>query len=230
MNHWKFSVVVAVKNEAQNIGILVDKLLAIFKERKEKGEIMELIIVDDDSTDGTTKIVDQRKSFFTEAGFELKTVLRIGHNGTVGAQIEGSRYSESEFVIIMDGDLQHDPSLVPLMMDLVDENVDLIVASRFVNGGGQNLDLQRSIISKIARLMALIFIKNSRVCSDPLSGFFLCRRNLISKLDITENGFKLLLYVLATNKDLRIVEIPFVMGERKHGESKLTRSLKKLVF
>ncbi len=230
MGEIKLSIVIAVKDEVQNIPPLFKEISTVYLNLKDSGFSTELIIVDDDSNDGTREIVTQKMKELISMGMGVKPIFRTGHSGTVSAQIAGAIASDGDYVVIMDGDLQHNPELIIPMSMLISDRVDLVVASRHVPGASNNLSFFRALISNIACLLAQAIIKNSRICTDPLSGFFICRRDLVLSLKPYERQNKLLLYILAKYKNLTIYEIPYLMKARMFGKSKITHSLRKTIF
>ncbi|MET1413902.1 glycosyltransferase family 2 protein [Roseibium sp. HPY-6] len=212
----ELSIILPSFNEAKNIPILVgllDKALA--------GIAWEAIVVDDNSPDGTTEVA--RSIAGTDP--RIRVIRRIGRRGLSGACIEGILSSSAPYVAVMDADLQHDETLLPKMFEAIkSDKTDLVVASRKVAGGtvGEGLSAIRAWGSNIANGLAQKLLNVT--LSDPMSGFFMVRRDkaeaLASKL--SPQGFKILLdLVSSANGTLKIKELPFTFRERQHGESKL---------
>jgi len=179
-----------------------------------------VIFVDDDSSDGTAMVAkaigagDQR----------VRCIRRLGRRGLAGACLEGILASQAKFVAVMDGDLQHDEAcLVDMLTKLRGNDLDLIVASRYINGGSaKGFSTWRGRYSNWANLMAQNFLGIQ--LSDPMSGFFMLRRNLAEDLapSLSTQGFKILLDIVATGRGrLRIAELPYSFRHRQYGESKL---------
>jgi hypothetical protein len=122
----------------------------------------------------------------------------------------------------MDADLQHPPELVPeLMRRAVEGDLDLVVASRRCEGGADGFGLLRGLLSEISTFAARrLFPQRLRTISDPMSGFFLLRRDAVTLERLRPRGFKILLELLLRNPDLRVDEVPFRFGRRYAGESK----------
>ncbi len=212
----ELSVILPSFNEAANIPILVkllDETLA--------GIAWEAIVVDDNSPDGTTEVA--RKIALRDP--RIRVIRRIGRRGLSGACIEGILASSAPYVAVMDADLQHDETLLPKMLtELRTGDVDLVVASRKVDGGttGEGLSKIRAWGSDIANSLAQKLLNVT--LKDPMSGFFMVRREKAEALapKLSPQGFKILLdLVSSANGALRIRELPFTFRERQHGESKL---------
>jgi len=210
------SVIVPVFKEVKNVPILVERLA-----RTLEGVAWEVIFVDDDSPDGTAEAVRQ----IARLDPRVRCIRRIGRRGLAGACIEGMLASSASAVAVMDGDLQHDETLLPAMLaKLQTGDVDLVVGSRFVSGGSaeQGFSKTRQRGSAAATLLAQkLFGVN---LSDPMSGFFMMDRGAFETVapKLSTRGFKILLDILASSRgSLRVAELPFVFGARQHGESKL---------
>ncbi|MEP3276378.1 MAG: glycosyltransferase family 2 protein [Stappiaceae bacterium] len=210
------TVVLPTYNECANIAPMVDRLV-----RTLDGIAWEAIFVDDDSPDGTAERVRQ----ISQEEPRVRCIRRIGRRGLSGACIEGILASSSEIVAVMDADLQHDETLLPKMFALISQDeADLVVASRYVDGGaaGEGLSSIRQKGSEFANYLARRLLGVS--LSDPMSGFFMIRRAEVETVAprLSSQGFKILLDIVATSKSqLRLRELPFTFREREHGESKL---------
>jgi len=210
------SVVVPVFKEVANVPILVERLT-----RALDGIAWEVIFVDDDSPDGTTEAA--RRIARTDP--RVRCIRRIGRRGLAGACIEGMLASSASAVAVMDGDLQHDETLLPAMFSkLQSGGVDLVIGSRFVDGGSaeQGFSKVRQRGSAAATLLAQRLF--GVTLSDPMSGFFMMDRRAFETVapKLSTRGFKILLDILASSRgSLRVAELPFVFGARQHGESKL---------
>nr|WP_310622173.1 glycosyltransferase family 2 protein [Pseudovibrio sp. M1P-2-3] len=212
----ELSIVLPTYNESQNISHVITAL-----QQALEGVAWEAIIVDDDSPDGTTETARQ----LAQTEPRLRVLRRLGRRGLSGACIEGILASSAAFVAVMDADLQHDARLLKEMLDFMRTGKwDLVVASRYISGGGVGVGLngKRVFASNIANGAArrLLGIK----LTDPMSGFFMMKRTLFENLapSLSKQGFKILLDIVASNKTpLRVKEVPLVFGRRKHGASKL---------
>lgn len=210
------SVVVPVFKEVANVPILVERLTRVLD-----GLAWEVIFVDDDSPDGTAEAA--RRIARTDP--RVRCIRRIGRRGLAGACIEGMLASSASVVAVMDGDLQHDETILPAMFaKLQTGSADLVIGSRFVEGGSaeQGFSKVRQRGSAAATLLAQKLF--GVTLSDPMSGFFMIDRRAFETVapKLSTRGFKILLDILASSKGaLRVAELPFVFGARQYGESKL---------
>jgi dolichol-phosphate mannosyltransferase len=159
-----------------------------------------------------------------ETDSRVRCIRRIGRRGLAGACIEGMLASQARFVAVMDADLQHDERLLTGMLEKLRGDTDLAVASRYVAGGSAAglSSAGREHASRLSTVLAQRLLGVS--LSDPMSGFFMIRRERFEELAprLTTQGFKILLDIAATARGtLRIAELPLVFAERQHGESKL---------
>lgn len=212
----ELTVILPTFNEADNVPIvigLIDKALA--------GVAWEVIVVDDNSPDGTTEAAR------AIAGRDprVRVIRRIGRRGLSGACVEGILASSAPYVAVMDADLQHDETLLPKMLaEVKTDGTDVVVASRKVDGGttGDGLSGLRALGSDIANGLAQKLLNVT--LQDPMSGFFMVRRDKVEALapKLSPQGFKILLDLVSSAEGtLKIKEIPFTFRERQHGESKL---------
>lgn len=212
---YDITVIIPTFNESDNIAVLVDRLDAALE-----GQSAELLFVDD-STDATPATIE---TIANTSSLPIRLVHRSGpFGGLSGAVVDGMRMSDAEWVVVMDGDLQHPPELVPELVDKGRQSAaDVVVASRHVPGGstaGLGGPI-RGLVSKASNLLAIaMFPIRLRHCSDPMSGFFAVRTSAVELASLKPQGFKILLEILARNQ-LHVAEVPLVFGERHAGESK----------
>lgn len=212
----RLTVVLPTYNERDNIAPLVEKLDAALA-----GIRWEAIFVDDNSPDGTAEEIKS----IARHDPRVRCIRRVGRRGLSGACVEGMLSSAAPYVAVMDADLQHDEALLPRMLALLDaDEADLVVASRFVEGGdvGTGLSATRAWGSGVANGLARALL--GVALTDPMSGFFMIRREAVDAVapKLSAQGFKIMLDIAASAKgSLRIKELPFVFRERLHGESKL---------
>src|SRR6266849_3292119 len=209
------TIVIPTLNERDNIEPLVALLMSTLPD-----VAWEAIFVDDDSRDGTSDHVRALARFNPR----IRCLQRIGRRGLATACIEGVLASASPYVAVMDADLQHDERLLLQMVKALDSGeFDLVIGSRYVAGGGiSDWDSGRARMSGFATRLARIICKAD--IADPLSGFFMCRREVFERAlrHMSGQGFKVLLDLLASSPDpLRVCELPYSFRERQHGESKL---------
>lgn len=213
----RVTIVLPTYNEADNVLIAIDRVAAVM------GAIpFEVIVVDDDSPDGTADRVKERALIDAR----VHCLRRVGRRGLAGACIEGMLASSAPIVAVMDADLQHDETLLPQMLQRIEEGgADLVVGSRFADGAEvTGLSPLRHLASRSTNL-AIQTLLRVRL-SDPLSGFFMMRRDRFDGLAprLSTQGFKILLDIVATaHGRLKVAEIPFVFRPRHAGASKLDR-------
>ena len=174
----------------------------------------DLVIVDDNSPDGTGQVADD-----LAARYPIKVIHRAGKLGLGTAVVEGFRASDAEIVGVIDADLSHPPALVPRMLAAMRETgADFVIGSRYVPGGGTgDWPLSRQIMSRFACLLA----RGLTPVRDVTSGFFLVRRELARGVDISAGGFKICLELLIRSAPALVVEVPYVFRVRTAGESKM---------
>jgi dolichol-phosphate mannosyltransferase len=213
------AIIVPTYNEAANVHVLIEKLEAALL-----GHAWEVIFVDDDSPDQTAAIahrIGRTKPY-------VRCVQRIGRRGLSSAVIDGILSTNAPFVAVMDADLQHDESiLVPMLRVLENNEADLVVGSRYVDGGGVGeWSKSRRLISRAATAMSNLIIQAH--VSDPMSGYFMLPRTVFMTTcrSLSGNGYKILFDFLASAPDaLRVKEVPFCFRPRLNGESKLDMSV-----
>ena len=211
----ELTLVIPTMNERGNIAELVGRL-----DRVLAGIAWEAIFVDDDSVDGTRDEI-RRLSL---ADGRLRCLHRIGRRGLSSACIEGIQASLSPIVAVMDADLQHDEALLPAMLAcLKNEPYDLVVGSRYIAGGGLgDWNKRRANMSGLATRLGRLVLKTE--IADPMSGFFMVRRDAFDRAvrTLSAVGFKILVDLLASSpKPLRLKELPYEFRLRHSGESKL---------
>lgn len=209
------SIVVPSFNESGNVAELFRRIeLAL------PGTAYEVIVVDDDSPDGTSTVV---KAIAAEDP-RIRCIRRVGRRGLAGACIEGILSSSAPVVAVMDADLQHDESLLGQMLNEINAGADLVIGSRYVDGGtsGEGLSPWRQWGSDLATSLAKRLMKVD--VADPMSGFFMVRRPIVEKAakQLAKQGYKILVDLLWTaEKPIKVVELPFTFRERHAGASKL---------
>lgn len=217
-NDLALSVIVPTRNEAGNIEMLlasINKAIA--------GTPVEVIFVDD-STDDTPQVVEVASGHYPELNvrlFHRPAGQRTG--GLGGAVVMGLKAAQSEYACVMDGDLQHPPELLPVMLKTAyDKQVDLVVATRRTQQSKvAGLNVARNNISRVLDMTARVFFPHQlHGVSDPLAGFFLVRVKAVDLESLRPNGFKILLDILVRNPKLTKAEVPFHFGERFAGQSK----------
>lgn len=212
----ELAVVVPTFNEARNVPVMVAALDTALAGRR-----WEVIFVDDNSPDGTADVART----IGRSDPRVRVVQRIGRRGLSSATIEGMCATAAPFVAVIDGDMQHDETLLPKMLDALtaDDSVDVAIGSRFVEGGGTGeWDRDRVAKSELATRISRKVLKAD--LSDPMSGFFMIRSDVVREIipNLSAIGFKILLDILtASPRALKFVELPYVFRTRQIGESKL---------
>jgi len=211
----ELTVVVPTFKERDNIPLLVEKLAHALA-----GVDWEVVFVDDNSPDDSAAVARR----IGETDSRVRCVRRIGRRGLAGACIEGMLSSQAKYVAVMDADLQHDETLLTAMLARLRGDFDLAVASRFADGASAAglSSVRREHASRVSNALTRRLL--GVTLSDPMSGFFMMRRERFEELasQLSSQGFKILLDIVATARgNLRIAELPFVFAERQHGESKL---------
>jgi dolichol-phosphate mannosyltransferase len=210
----ELTVVVPAYAERENVLPLTTAL-----ERALRGLDWEVIFVVDDALDGTEHLLRER----AQEDRRVRCMHRIGRRGLASACIEGMLSSSAPFVAVIDADMQHDERLLPALLDtLRKSDTDIVVASRYMHGASTGqLAAGRVRVSRFASLVSRLLTKK---LSDPMSGFFMVRRQFLEKVvrRLYGRGFKILLDLIAAARgDVRIAELPYSMRSRSHGESKL---------
>ena len=208
-------VVVPTFNERENVGPLLERLNTALTDIR-----WEAIFVDDDSPDGTADLLRE----IAQSSGNVRVIQRIGRRGLSSACVEGVLSSSAPFFAVIDADMQHDEKLLPAMLKrLKDEKLDIVIGSRYVEGGSvRNWNEARQLVSRAAGAASRLVVRAE--LKDPMSGFFLMRRQTFdeSVRNLSLHGFKILLDLFASApKPLRFVELPYHFGPRLFGESKL---------
>jgi len=212
---YELCIVVPVFNERDNVLPMVRELSEVLANIE-----WETIFVDDDSPDGTAAAV--REVAITNP--RVRCLKRIGRRGLSSASVEGMLATAAPYVAVIDGDLQHDSSILVQMLDtLKSSDSEIVVGSRYVDGGGAGgLDEGREKISRFATRLGHSVVPDT--LKDPMSGFFMLRRSLLD--DVVRNlsglGFKILLDIFASaGRPLKFREVPYSFRSRQAGSSKL---------
>lgn len=211
----RISVIVPTRNEAGNVDALETQLAAAL------GGIDYEVVVVDDSTDSVTRPA-LRAAATRNASWRVIERAQRDQTGLASAVVTGIEAARGLAVCVMDGDLQHPPEIVPQLLAAIERGADLAVASRYMPGGSRaGLDgLARNLVSRGCTWLAQAIFPEARRTSDPLSGFFCCRRAAIKGLELKPRGFKILLEVLVCAPQMRVADVPFLFGSRNAGESK----------
>ncbi|WP_299292839.1 glycosyltransferase family 2 protein [Nitrosopumilus sp.] len=220
-NSPQVSIIVPTYNESQNIV----NILKSIRDNIPSGIYAETIVVDDNSPDGTGKIVEDYISNIKKiAENTIDVIHRKAKNGLSSAILNGIQNAKGEMIVVMDSDFSHPPQIIPKMIDALKQyQCDLVVGSRYITGGNiQGWTAKRKLISRVATLIAK---KGLNVkTKDPMSGFFAFKKNIIKELNFDALGYKFLLELLVKTKEINVKEIPYTFEDRKFGSSKLDSS------
>jgi dolichol-phosphate mannosyltransferase len=228
------SIIIPTYNESENIL----KLIGAIKSNLPSNIITEIIVVDDNSPDGTGKIVEnyihnnigidsslQQQQFHSKVDSQ-KCLVRIIHRkdktGLIPAILEGIESSIGESILIMDADFSHPPETIPLLVEELRRDPNcIVIGSRYISRGSIiGWPYKRRVISKGSAKIARNGLKVRNV-SDPMSGFFAFPRHVINNIKFDTKGFKILLEILVKSRDIRVKEVPYTFRDRKSGQSKM---------
>ena len=211
------SVIIPTFNEVKNIIPLIESLISILDHLK-----YEIIVVDDDSPDGTSDVINN----FMDNNDNVKLITRIDRSGLSSAIKEGLIFARGDYLLVLDGDGQHDPACIKnILNEILEDQTDLVIASRFLESSQlKGLSGKRILGSKIANNAARISFNNNYInLTDYLIGCFFIKKsekNLIKKIEI--NGFKFLFELISVSKcRLFAKEVPLLFKKRSYGNSKL---------
>ncbi|GGW68863.1 hypothetical protein GCM10010381_62240 [Streptomyces xantholiticus] len=213
------TIVIPTFNEAGNISELLHRLTEWAPSRLP----CEVVFVDD-STDETRQVI---RSAARDCPFPVAVIHRhkpVG--GLGGAVVEGMKSASSDWIVVMDADLQHPPALVPELVAAGERSsADLVVASRYIRGGSREglAGGCRIAVSLGATWLAkALFPRRLHGMSDPMSGFFAIRRSVVTADALRPLGYKILLELVVRCRPETVTEVPFVFQDRLAGESKST--------
>jgi len=209
------SIVVPTYNERENLPRLLEEIDRVLRSR---GINYEVVVVDDDSPDGTWRVAEE----YAERGLPVRVVRRRGERGLGSAIARGLRVARGRYIVVMDADLQHPPEAIPrLLEEAWRSGAHLVVATRYGRGGGvEGWSRFRLLVSRVASLLAYLLLPEARATSDPMSGFFLATRELAEKAPENPRSWKILLDLIVEAQG-RVSEVPYVFRRRAAGESKL---------
>lgn len=204
-------MIVPTYDEKDNLDELVRRISASLESA---GLEPELVIVDDDSPDGTGERAEELAKTH-----RMKVVHRSGKLGLSSAVLEGFAAATGDILVVMDADLSHPPEKIPEMVArIADGKAEMVVGSRHVPGGSiENWPFYRKLVSKGATLLARPLTK----VKDPMSGFFAIKRSVIEGVELDPVGYKIGLEILVKGKYSNVVEVPIRFANRKAGKSKL---------
>jgi dolichol-phosphate mannosyltransferase len=206
------TIVVPTYREAQNLPTLLDRI----RDVREKNALdLDVIVVDDDSQDGTEEAIGARGDDWVEL------IVRKGERGLGTAVLRGLERASGDVLVVMDADLSHPPEVLPSMLEALASGFDFVIGSRYVPGGTTSDDwgFLRWLNSRIATLLARPFTN----VADPMSGFFAVERSTLERgVDFNPVGYKIGLELIVKCRCVRVGELPIHFEDRRYGESKLT--------
>jgi len=203
------SLVIPTYNEKENLPKLVEGI-----SKACKGMKIRIVVVDDNSPDGTGNVAESLKRKYKD----FYILHRIGKKGLGSAILDGFEKCSGDIVGVIDADLSHPPKIIPKMIEALKDK-DMVIASRYVKGGGTHESWSpfRKLVSK----SAILLIRPLTDVKDPMSGFFLVKKSLINKTKLEPTSCKICLEILVKCKIKNFEEIPYTFINRKKGRSKI---------
>jgi dolichol-phosphate mannosyltransferase len=207
------SIVIPTYNEKDSLPGLLEKIFATLNRASLEAEV---VIVDDNSPDGTAEAASSLGELYP-----VRVLRRAGKLGLSSAVIDGFSAASGDILGVMDADLSHDPGIIPAMIGAIaDEGVEFVVGSRHAPGGGiSNWPLKRRIVSSVAIMMGSPLTK----IRDVTSGFFFLKRSVIDDVVLNPIGFKICLEIAVKGRFTRFREVPYVFTDRAGGDSKFNK-------
>ncbi len=204
------SVIIPTYREAENLRLILPRVFHVLEQAGMEGEV---IVVDDDSPDGTAETVRE-----LARDYPVRVHVRRDERGLATAVMKGFELAGGDIVVVMDADLSHPGEKIPEMVrPILEDRCDITVGSRYVSGGGcDHWPLSRKLISRSSGLMARGVTK----LSDPTSGFMAVRKAVLDKTVLDPVGWKIVLEVVVKTGQ-RVEEVPIVFADREKGQSKL---------
>jgi dolichol-phosphate mannosyltransferase len=207
-----FSVIIPTYREEANISRLIESLQNLFQANALAGEI---VVVDDDSDDKTAELVLS----WVPTHQNVHLVVRKEDPGLSQSVVEGFRVADSSIFVVIDADFSHPIDLIPSMVRGINDGADIVIGSRYMKGGDiEQWPLKRRVVSHAATFLARILFP---MVSDPVSGFFAVRKEVVQDAPLAPRGYKILLEILGKGKWRKEKEIPYTFTDREQGQSKL---------
>ena len=209
------TILLPTYNESSSIEKMLDAIKTIIP----TNICTEVLVVDDDSPDGTSDTVNSyiKKS---DGVIRFRIHTRKNKRGVASAIIDGIRVAKGKFVLVMDSDFAHPPQLIQTMYEKVLNNeCEIVIGSRYITGGKfDDWPFHRKFMSRLASILPKFLLGLN--IKDPNSGFFVIKKDLIKNLSFEAIGEKALLEILVKTKGVKIKEIPYICKNRKEGDSK----------
>lgn len=210
----KLALTIPTLNEAENIRGLLRQVRSVLDP---EGIAYEILVVDDDSSDGTGEIV----SAIGREDPRVRLLVRKGERGLSGAILYGWRLTDATILGVMDADMQHPPELLPKLVSAILDGNDIAIGSRYIAGGRLgNWNPIRKLLSAAAVWATWPIQHAGMRAKDPMTGFFLVRRECVDGIRFQPSGFKLLLEILVRGRVHSVKELPLDFGLRYRGASK----------
>ncbi len=202
------SIVTPTYNESKNLPELVRRIDTALKKYA-----YELIVVDDNSPDGTGEIAERLSSHYP-----VKVLHRAGKLGLASAVTDGFAIARGELIGVIDADLSHPPEKIPEFISAIENGADFVIGSRLIQGGKvEEWPWHRKLISWGARQLA----KPLTPVNDIMSGFFFMKKEILHNVKLKPRGYKICLEILVKGHYTNVQEVPFIFMNRLVGESKL---------
>lgn len=218
-----YSIILPTYNERENLPLIVG---LIFRALEKNRVFFEIIIVEDNSADGTFEVAESLRLLYkNESENEIKILQRAGKLGLASAYKDGLAMSTGEFVILMDADLSHHPKFIEEFIAMqATKDFDIVSGTRYLPGGGvYGWDLRRKVTSRVANFLATVLLNPQ--LSDLTGSFRLYKREVIQDIMKSIQGvgyvFQMEIIVRARQKGYTIGEVPITFVDRIYGESKL---------
>jgi dolichol-phosphate mannosyltransferase len=209
---YDLTVIIPTFNEEANIRNIVMAVDAVFHEYSLNGQIL---VVDDNSSDATISILHELK----RQKMNVEILIRQKDHGLSQSVADGFSHASSDVFIVIDADFSHPPLLIPRMYDEIRKGNDIVIGSRYMEGGGiRKWPLKRRVISIGATFLGRLLFPD---ITDPVSGFFAVKKEVVDKVPLKPRGYKILLEVLGKGTWVKDKEIPFEFVDREIGSSKL---------
>jgi dolichol-phosphate mannosyltransferase len=209
---YDLTVIIPTFKEESSIGTIIKAVDAVFSQNRINGEIL---VVDDNSPDRT---IEQVRELQKTRPY-LSLVVRTQDHGLSQSVVEGFRKAQSDIFLVIDADLSHPPEHIPLMLAELHAGNDMVIGSRYMEGGGiKKWPLKRRIISLGATFLGRLLFPEIH---DPVSGFFAVKKGVVEHAPLRPRGYKILLEVLGKGTWHTVKEIPFEFVDRATGSSKL---------
>ena len=208
----RVTIVVPTYKEVDSLPHLIDRIAGV---RAASGLDIDVLIMDDDSRDGSVELCAARPETW------VQMVVRTADRGLSPSVLDGLRRARGEVLVCMDADLSHPPEAIPAMLAKLDQGADFVVGSRYVDGGTTSHDwgVFRWLNSRVATLLA----RPLTAISDPMAGFFALRRATFQAgREFNPVGYKIGLELIVKCGCERVVEVPIHFEDRRYGKSKLT--------